>query len=160
MPAANIPRVVDEAIATIGATAPDAVTINEACSGAIERIAEETGYDYAFGTVIYIGGELACKNPNGRGAFGIAVLTASEIGSLRRGVCRPAGFGGAPPALRGDSGRAHVCTTHLAVGSQVETNEAQCPEFTAILDASPAARRRSRAATSTGQTSCAPDGAS
>jgi hypothetical protein len=39
------PRVVDEAIATINTEGPDAVTVNEACSGDIARIAEETGCD-------------------------------------------------------------------------------------------------------------------
>lgn len=154
------PAVVNEAIATIEEHSPDAVTINEACSGDIARIAAETGYDYEFGTVIYNGGELACKNPGERGVFGIAVLTASPIESAngaayavqqgseeRRWLCA------------GTEDGARVCTTHLAVGSQVATNQAQCEEFTAIIDAF----SRSEATIAGGdfnrQTPCAPEGA-
>lgn len=52
---------VEEAITTIQEQAPDAVTVNEACSGDIARIAEETGYDYRFAVVNYRGGP--CRAP-------------------------------------------------------------------------------------------------
>ena len=72
---------VDEAIAKIRATEADAVTLNEACSGDVERIARETGYDHRFATVIYRGAPLPCRNPGGRGVFGNAVLTREAITS-------------------------------------------------------------------------------
>ena len=133
------PAVVDEAIANIRAAQPDAVTLNEACSGDVERIARETGYDYRFATVIYRGGPLSCRNPVGRGVFGIAVLTkdaaiASESAPYkaqlgveeRRWLC-----------VETDGGT-RVCTSHLSVSgspAQAATNEAQCHELTAVLTA-------------------------
>jgi hypothetical protein len=59
--------VVEEAAAKIAADGPDAVTVNEACSGDIARSAEETGYDYGFTTVMYRGAPLTCTKPEGRG---------------------------------------------------------------------------------------------
>lgn len=128
------PAVVNEAITTIQETDADAVTVNEACSGDIATIAAATGYDFEFGTVIYNGGELACKPPEGRGVFGIAVLTKADITATE---------GAAYEAQQGSEERrwlcvettddVRACTTHLAVGSQVETNQAQCEEFTSLL---------------------------
>lgn len=131
------PKVVDEAIALIQAEQPDAVTVNEACSGDIDRIARETGYDAAFATVIYRGAPLPCRNPGGRGVFGNAVLTKApitetedqafeaQLGSEeRRWLC----------ATTEEDVR--VCTTHLSVAgseAQAVTNQAQCEELSALL---------------------------
>lgn len=153
------PAVVDEAISTIETTSPDAVTLNEACSGDVARIAEETGYDVEFATVIYNGGPLPCKLPGERGVFGNAVLTAAPIDSVdsaayetqqgseeRRWLCVTT------------TEDVNVCTTHLAVGSQPETNQAQCLEFQEIL----AGFGRTEATIAGGDfnraTSCAPAG--
>lgn len=136
-PGTEYPRVVEEAVAKIEADRPDAVTVNEACSGDIARIAEETGYDYRFSTVMYRGAPLACTKPEGRGVFGNAVLvdgtiTASEdrafesqLGSEeRRWLCVET------------QERMRACTAHLSVAgstAQATTNEAQCQELTALL---------------------------
>jgi len=131
------PAVVDEAIAQIRATQPDAVTLNEACSGDVERIARETGYDMRFSTVIYRGAPLDCKDPTGRGVFGNAVLTRADIESSqdapyeaqlgveeRRWLC----------VVTEEEVR--VCTSHLSVAGSAEqraTNEAQCEELREVL---------------------------
>lgn len=131
------PAVVDEAIAKIRDTRPDAVTLNEACSGDVERIARETGYDVEFATVNYRGAPLPCRNPEGRGVFGNAVLTIAQItgseseaydaqlgSEERRWLC----------VVTTDDIRA--CTSHLSVAGtpqQAATNEAQCRELSAIL---------------------------
>lgn len=136
-PGTEYPRVVDEAVQKIASEAPDAVTVNEACSGDIARIAEETGYDYRFATVMYRGAPLPCVKPDGRGVFGNAVLvdgsiTASEeaafeaqLGSEeRRWLCVET-----DEDLR-------ACTAHLSVAgstAQAATNEAQCQELSAVL---------------------------
>jgi hypothetical protein len=136
-PGTEYPRVVEEAVTKVVAANPDAVTVNEACSGDIARIAEETGYNYRFTTVMYRGAPLPCTKPDGRGVFGNAVLvdgsiTASEEGAFeaqlgseeRRWLC----------VVTEDDMRA--CTAHLSVArstAQAATNDAQCQELTAIL---------------------------
>jgi hypothetical protein len=136
-PGTEYPKVVDEAVVKITTEGPDAVTVNEACSGDIARIAEETGYEYRFATVMYRGAPLPCTKPEGRGVFGNAVLvdgriTASEdaafeaqLGSEeRRWLC----------VETEDDVRA--CTAHLSTArtaEQAATNQAQCEELTAIL---------------------------
>ncbi len=131
------PAVVDEAIDKIAATQPDAVTLNEACSGDVERIAAETGYDHRFAVVIYNGAPLPCRNPTGRGVFGNAVLTrapiveseeapyAAQLGSEeRRWIC----------VTTTEDVRA--CTSHLSVAgsaAQRATNQAQCEELSEVL---------------------------
>jgi endonuclease/exonuclease/phosphatase family metal-dependent hydrolase len=135
------PRVVDEAIEKIRQTAPDAVGLNEACSGDVERIARETGLQHRFATVIYRGAPLPCRNPGERGVFGNAVLTreiidASEDAPFavqlgpeeRRWIC----------VVTNDGVR--VCTTHLSVAGTPEqraTNDAQCAELAQVLAAAP-----------------------
>lgn len=156
------PAVVEEAIATIHAAQPDAVTVNEACSGDVARIAEETGMDFRFATVIYRGAPLPCVDPAGRGVFGNAVLTRATITSAqdqafqaqlgseeRRWLC----------VRTADEVR--VCTAHLSVAGspeQAATNQAQCEELSAVLGSAGA-----RTATVFGgdvnrQGSCAPAG--
>lgn len=157
------PSVVDEAVRTITRTGADAVTVNEACSGDVERIAEETGMDSRFATVLYRGAPLPCVSPGGRGVFGNAVLTRSAIvasddrafvaqlgAEERRWLC----------ATTEDGVRA--CTAHLSVAgtaAQAATNDAQCQELARVLAAG-----GPRTATVFGgdvnrQTGCAPAGA-
>ncbi|MGQ1840186.1 hypothetical protein ACT4S2_17255 [Kocuria turfanensis] len=153
----------NEAIATIQEQAPNAVTVNEACSGNIARIAEDTGYDYRFTTVNYREAPLPCAGPEGRGVFGNAVLTAADItfsaeaaftaqlgSEERRWLC-----------VQTDD-RIRACTAHLSVAgspTQAATNDAQCAELTAVLG-----RAGQEQATVFGgdvnrQGSCAPAGA-
>jgi endonuclease/exonuclease/phosphatase family metal-dependent hydrolase len=155
------PAGVDEAIARIRATRPDAVTFNEACGGDVARIARETGYHLRFSRVIYRGERLQCIHPGGRGLFGDAVLTRAEIERAeehdfvtqagierRRWLC--------VITRRG----VDVCTAHLngRTPSEVAGNNAQCSELAALL-----ARRAARRAVIFGgdvnrRSHCAPRG--
>lgn len=136
-PRTQYPAVVDEAIGRIQANDADAVTLNEACSGDVARIAAETGYDFRFSTVIYRGAPLPCAKPTGRGVFGNAVLTKTHIASSvdapytaqngveeRRWICVTT------------SQRVNACTSHLTTtGADAGTaNNAQCVELTAVLE--------------------------
>lgn len=161
-PGTEYPLVVEEAIAKLDAAAPDAVTVNEACSGDIARIAAETGYDYRFSTVMYRGAPLPCTRPEGRGVFGNAVLvnetiTASEDGAFgtqlgseeRRWLCVET------------AGEVRACTAHLSVAgsaAQAATNEAQCKELAAILVDGGQARATIFAGDVNRKESCAPAG--
>ncbi len=130
------PKVVDEAVERIQANRVDAVTLNEACSGDVADIAQRTGYHYTFATVIYRGAPLPCRNPEGRGVFGNAVLSKVPIRSVeeapfsvfngveeRRWTC-------ATTARRVD-----VCTSHLSTDGEAptSTNSVQCREVAALL---------------------------
>ncbi|RYU14787.1 hypothetical protein [Nocardioides iriomotensis] len=64
---ASAPAVVGDAVATIQAQDTEAVSVNEACSGDADEIAERTGYHVRFATVIYRGAPLSCAKPDGRG---------------------------------------------------------------------------------------------
>jgi endonuclease/exonuclease/phosphatase family metal-dependent hydrolase len=131
------PAVVDEAIDKTLDTRADAVTLNEACSGDVERIARETGYDYRFATVIYRGAPLPCRNPGERGVFGNAVLTSDVITSAESA---PYGTQLGPEERRWLCVRTRddvrVCTSHLSVSGNPEeaaTNDAQCEELSEVL---------------------------
>jgi endonuclease/exonuclease/phosphatase family metal-dependent hydrolase len=128
------PRVVDEAIATINTEAPDAVTVNEACSGDITRIAEETGYDYRFATVIYRGEPFDCTDPHGRGVFGNAVLVDGRITDSQDAAFE-AQLGSEELCMETDEG-IRTCAAHLSVtgsDAQAATSDTQCEELTDIL---------------------------
>jgi endonuclease/exonuclease/phosphatase (EEP) superfamily protein YafD len=131
------PAVVDTAIDRILEDAPDAVTINEACSGDVGRMAAETGYRMRFATVLEDGAPLGCVEPSGRGVFGIAVLTRERIADADDGA-----FGAQPDAeerrwmcattVRGLT----ACTAHLSTrGTEPSSaaNDAQCAELASVL---------------------------
>lgn len=139
-PGTQYPFVVDEAIDHIKADRPDVATLVESCSGDAQRIAAETGYHLAFGTVIYNGARLPCVKPGNRGLFGISVLTRQPIidvndkpyssqydTELRRRVCAT--------TVDGVTG----CVTHLSerdknpTGPNSIANNGQCAEFRAVL---------------------------
>jgi endonuclease/exonuclease/phosphatase family metal-dependent hydrolase len=133
------PAGVDEAVARIRETHPDAVTLNETCQGDVARIALRTGYQLRFSTVTVAGKPLACVRPGGRGRFGDAVLTKAGVESSeshdfaaqagrewRRWLCVATRAG------------IDVCTAHLATRSAA--NDAQCAELTALLDRRAATR--------------------
>ncbi len=162
-PRTAYPAVVEEAIAKIQQTRPDAVTLNEACSGDVARIAAATGYDYRFSTVIYRGAPLPCRNPPERGVFGNAVLTRAPIASStdapyaaqlgaeeRRWLC----------VVTVDDTR--VCTSHLSVAGTPEqraTNDAQCEELREVLAAAPRSQPTVFGGDVNRIESCAPRGA-
>lgn len=131
------PAVVDEAIERILAEDAEAVSLNEVCSGDVARIAEETGYQMRFATVIYRGAPFSCVKPGGRGVFGNAVLTKERITDAedhafvaqfgveeRRWLCATT------------ARDLTVCTSHLSTrgsdGARA-ANDAQCAELASVL---------------------------
>ena len=78
---AAYPAVVEEAVARIRESHPDAITFSEACRSDVARIARRTGYHLRFSRVIYRGERLRCVRPGGRGLFGDAVLTKAAVES-------------------------------------------------------------------------------
>lgn len=135
-PRVRYPAGVQDVITRIREGHPDAVTLNEACSGDVSRIARSTGYHPRFSTVIYHGKPFHCITPGGRGVFGDAVLTRATITSSenrpfqtqagpehRRWLCAVTRVG------------VEVCTAHLASPEPVEerANTPQCRELTALL---------------------------
>lgn len=134
---AEYPAVVDEAIAKIRETRPGAVTLNEACSGDVERIARETGYDHRFATVIYRDAPLPCRNPEGRGVFGNAVLAGDAI-TVSESEAFEAQLGAEERRWLCvlTAGDARAFTAHLSVAGSAQqraTNDAQCEELTTVL---------------------------
>lgn len=131
------PAVVDTAIDEILEDRPDVVTLNEACSGDVARMAAETGYRMRFATVREYGAPLGCVAPAGRGVFGIAVLTRERIARAdddaftaqpdaeeRRWLCATT------------AGGLTACTAHLSTRGTARTgaaNDAQCAELSSVL---------------------------
>jgi endonuclease/exonuclease/phosphatase family metal-dependent hydrolase len=155
------PAVVREAITKVRDARPDAVTLNEACSGDVALIAQRTGYHLRFSTVIYDDKPLPCIRPGGRGFFGNAVLSKA---SILRAASQPF------EAQAGPERRAwlcvstrngvDVCTAQLAAHEPVEVaaNQPQCAELGTVL-----ARRAAAGAVLFGgdvnrRPSCAPHG--
>jgi endonuclease/exonuclease/phosphatase family metal-dependent hydrolase len=137
------PAGVQEALARIRDTHPDAVTLNETCQADVARIARRTGYHLRFSTVTAAGQPLACVRPGGRGRFGDALLTKAAIESAdshdfqaqagiewRRWLCVSTRVG------------VDVCTAHLVTRSATEAaaNDAQCAELAALLERRAATR--------------------
>lgn len=135
-PCLEYPEVVLEAITVIGEHRPNAVTLNEVCSGDVARIAERTGYHRRFATVPYGGRPLPCRAPSGRGVFGNALLTKAEITAT---VDRRFRAQSIDPEQRRwlcvtTAQRVTVCTTHLSSPSEVRTAVLQqCAEVTELL---------------------------
>lgn len=156
------PAVVDEAVQRIQAARPDAVTINEGCSGDVARIAQATGMEHRFATVLYGGVPLPCVDPGGRGVFGNAVLTHSPItDSQDQAFTAQLGAEERRWLCVSTAEQARACTSHLSVAgspAQAAVNDAQCRELSVVLGAAGL-----RAATVFGgdvnrQGSCAPAG--
>jgi len=131
------PNIVDEAIDVITAREPNAVTFNEACSGDVAHIAEQTGYHMRFATVLIRGEPLECVNPGGRGVFGNAVMTKEAIKrSADRAFTAQAGTEERRWICVETARRVRICTTHLSTrGSDAAraANDGQCAEFAEIL---------------------------
>ena len=156
------PAVLDEAVARIEQTHPDAVTFNEACRGDVVRIARRTGYHASFTRVIYGGKPLPCVHPGGRGLFGDAVLTRAAV---ERAEAREFAAQAGPERRRWlcvtTRDDVDVCTAHLNTRSAVEVggNDAQCAELAALLARRAAVRTVTFGGDVNRRPSCAPDGA-
>jgi hypothetical protein len=132
----DYPAGVRDAVSRIRETHPDAVTLNEACSGDVALIARQAGYHLRFSRVIYNDRPLPCVRPGGRGLFGDAVLTKAAIGNTRTEAFKTQ----AGPERRewlcvGTRVGVEVCTAHLASSEpdEVAANAPQCAELRALL---------------------------
>ena len=156
----DYPAGVEEAVARIGEVHPDAVTVNEACSGDLALIAQRKGYHLRFSRVIYYGKLLPCVRPDGRGLFGDAVLTKAAIKSS------------ASEAFKAQAGPerrewlcvitrvgVEVCTAHLASHEtdEVAANVPQCAELKSLLGRRAADRTVIFGADVNSRRYCAPD---
>ena len=155
------PAGIEEAVARIREAHPDAVTVNEACSGDVALIARRTGYHLRFSRVIYQGKLLPCIHPGSRGLFGDAVLTKAAIETAEGQA-----FGAqAGPERRqwlcvSTRIRLEVCTAHLASPDpdEVAANGPQCAELRRLLARRAAARRVIFGGDVNRRSSCAPRG--
>jgi hypothetical protein len=113
------PNIVNEAIEVINAREPNAVTVNETCSGDIAHIADTLGYDMRFATVLIRGEPLDCVDPGGRGVFGNAVMTKEAIKqSADRAFTAQAGTEERRWICVETARQVNVCTTHLSTRSR------------------------------------------
>jgi endonuclease/exonuclease/phosphatase family metal-dependent hydrolase len=161
-PGVDYPRGVHEARARIEGSHADAVTLNEVCQGDVEDLARSTGYHLRFAAVTHGDQPLPCREPGGRGVFGIAVLTKAPITSSS----------GDAYAVQDDVEQRHwlcartddgvtVCTTHLDIRGSEGTdavNDAQCAEFTRVLQSLESAGPLIAAGDMNRWESCAPTG--
>jgi endonuclease/exonuclease/phosphatase family metal-dependent hydrolase len=132
----DYPAGVEDAIARIRETHPNAVTLNEACSGDAALIARRTGYHLRFARVIYDHKLLPCIKPGRRGLFGDAVLTKAAIQSTESQPFRAQAGPERREWLCVDTAvGVEVCTAHLASPQRDEAaaNAPQCAELRALL---------------------------
>jgi hypothetical protein len=130
------PAGLQEAVWQIREAHPDAVTLNEACSGDVTWIAGRTGYHPRFSKVIYHGKPLPCIHPGRRGIFGDAVITKAGIKRTDSGTFAAQ----AGPERRqwlcvSTRIAVEVCTAHLASHEidEAAANDPQCAELSALL---------------------------
>ncbi|MER7015172.1 endonuclease/exonuclease/phosphatase family protein [Saccharopolyspora sp. NPDC000359] len=72
---------VDAAIQAIHQRRPDVVTLNEVCASDITRMTTETGYRWEFTPVGDAGTGEPAQCREGRGDFGVAILTHPDVGA-------------------------------------------------------------------------------
>lgn len=136
-PRTRYPSVVAEAVREIRRNRAAAVTLAEACSGDVRHIAHVVGYTARFAAVDYgSGAPIRCRDPGGRGIFGIAVLTRSPVTASRTTQYDAQdGVEDRQALCVTTRQKLTVCGTHLTVrlaGSKRD-NDAQCRQLTRIL---------------------------
>jgi endonuclease/exonuclease/phosphatase family metal-dependent hydrolase len=155
----DYPTGVGDVVARIRETHPDAVTLNEACSGDVALIARQTGYYLRFSRVIYNDKPLSCIKPRGRGLFGNAVLTRAAIESTER---HPFAVQAGPERREwlcvSTRVGVDVCTAHLASHERDEAaaNGPKCAELRAVLARRAATRKEIFGGDVNRRSSCAP----
>lgn len=134
---ATYASILDEATDQISDRDPEAVTLNEVCSADVAELARRTGYEFSFAAVDYGGAPLPCIDPEGRGLFGIAVLTKDDI---RTSQDRAFAVQADPEERRWlcatTESATSVCTAHLSTRySSVEriANNSECRELRNVL---------------------------
>lgn len=134
--ATDYPAVVDEAVSRIAEASPAAVTLNEVCERDVERIARETGYRLRFVPVPVFDEPFPCTDPGGRGAFGMAVLTADVVRDVESRDFSTRSFIETRGWLCVTTDPATVCTAHLAPpvsAADRRDNARECDELRAML---------------------------
>jgi len=157
----DYPAGVKDVVARIREARPDAVTLNETCSGDIALIARRTGYHLRFSRVIYNDRPLPCVRPGGRGLFGDAVLTSAAI---ERTESQPFAAEAGPERRQwlcvSTRASVDVCTAHLASPEpdEVAANAPQCSELKSVLARRAAAHTVIFGGDVNRRSSCAPRG--
>jgi hypothetical protein len=129
---------VDSAIAVIQQRRPDVVTLNEICAQDITRMTNETGYLWEFTPVgdKTTGSPYACKE--GRGDYGVAILSHPDLGAVGGAVERQYtaqdGSNEQRVLLCVPYSKAAACTTHLSANDGQIASE-QCRELSGIATA-------------------------
>ena len=125
-----------EAISTVRQAAADLVVLNEACSKDAERVASATDLHLTFTVVRYRGAVLTCRDPDGRGLFGNAVLTAARPLQVRDRAYRVQDRIEERRLLCVRTKRLWVCGTHLNIPDS-SVNHGQCAELGRALRSLP-----------------------
>lgn len=161
-PTVAYPAEVRDALARISDERPDAVTMNEVCSGDVRHIARAAGYHVRFATVDYGGAPLGCIRPGGRGLFGDAVLTTAAVDvSATRAFAAQSGLEERRWLCVTTRRAPEVCTAHLATRRtrvSAATNDAQCAELGALIARRSAGHVLVFGGDVNRRGSCAPDG--
>ena len=136
-PRTAYPSIVDEAAEHVVNHDPEAVTLNEACSGDAADIARRTGYRMRFTAVLFRGESLPCVEPGRRGLFGLAVLTKESImTSHDQAFAIHTGLEERRWLCVTTASAISVCTAHLGTRESAEArraNDAECAELQGVL---------------------------
>jgi endonuclease/exonuclease/phosphatase family metal-dependent hydrolase len=131
------PSVVEEAAAQVVEQDADAVTLNEACSGDVRQLARRTGYRMRFAAVLSDGAPVPCVRPEGRGVFGLAVLTRAPVHAVQgRAFEVHAGAEERRWLCVTTERRTTVCSAHLGTRDSAVSrvfNDAECRELRGVL---------------------------
>jgi hypothetical protein len=126
---------VDSAINAIKTKRPGVVTINEVCAQDITRMAQETTYRWAFAAAGNKGSGGPYQCSDGRGDYGIAILSHPDNGAAGQSVKKQysAQDGGNEQRvmLCAPYSRFSACTTHLSADDGAVAAK-QCKELTDV----------------------------
>jgi hypothetical protein len=127
---------VDSAIAAIKSKRPDVVTLNEVCASDITKLVHETGYGWTFAPVGNKGSSGPYQCSDGRGDYGVAILSHPDRGAVGDNVVRKqyaAQDGGNEQRvlLCAPYSDFAACTTHLSADNG-DVAAKQCAELTGV----------------------------
>lgn len=131
-------RSVDAAIEAIHQRRPDVVTLNEVCASDITRMTAETDYRWEFTPAGDAGTGDPARCQDGRGDFGVAILTHPDVGApgepVEQQFAAQDGSGVQRVLLCVPYSQVSACTAHLSeTDGQVAAD--QCHELTGIATA-------------------------
>ncbi len=125
------------AIAVIKDKRPDVVTLNGVCARDITNLSMATSYRWAFEPASQQGGGAPYQCPDGRGDFGVALLTHPDSGAPGDAVVKRAfraqdGGHAQRVMLCAPYSRFSACTTHLSPSNATVAVE-QCRELAGVV---------------------------